>query len=156
MLRRDSFSYSVQARCSPSDAAALLGDLDRQGELHPLIVRVRRLPPRSGARASYTVSDRLTAGPVRFRVRYQADVLVQAEDEIVTVARQWPATTVRSRALLHTEADGQLRIDVEITLAAPALLFAYAFRQARSAHLTLANRLAGALDRDREGPPATS
>ncbi|TDC39626.1 SRPBCC family protein [Micromonospora sp. 15K316] len=156
MLRRDSFSYSVQARCSPADAAALLGDLGRQGELHPLVVRVRRLPPRPGARASYAITDRLAAGPLRFPVRYRADVLVRAADEIVTVARQWPATTVRNRTLLRAEADGLLRIDVEITLAAPAPLFAYAFGQARAAHLALATRLAGALDSDREGPAATS
>ncbi|MFI7521894.1 SRPBCC family protein [Micromonospora globbae] len=152
MLRRDSFSYTVQARCALADAMALLGDLTRQGELHPLIVRVRRVPPRPGALASYAVTDRLAAGPLRFPVTYQADVLTSGDDEIVTVARQWPATTVRNHTRLHTEPGGLVRIDVEITLAAPAPLFPYAFRQARAAHLALATRLGAALDREAGGP----
>ena len=106
MLRRDTFSYTVQARCSPAEAAALLSDLTRQGELHPLIVRVRRLPPRPGARASYAITDRLAAGPLRFPVTYRADVLIDDGDEIVTVARQWPATTVRNHTRLRGEPDG--------------------------------------------------
>ncbi|MFC3500677.1 SRPBCC family protein [Micromonospora krabiensis] len=148
MLRRDSFSYTVQARCARDDAVALLSDLGRQGELHPLIVRVRQLPPRPGARASYVINDRLAAGPVRFRTSYRADVLVIADDEIVTVARQWPATTVRNQTRLREEPGGLVRIDVEITLTAPAPLFGYAFRQARAAHLALAARLGALLDRD--------
>jgi len=154
VLRRDTFSYTVQARCSRSDALALLSDLTRQGELHPLIVRVRRLPPRPGARASYAITDRLAFGPLRFPVTYQADVLIATEDEIVTVARQQPATTVRNHTRLHEEPAGLLRVDVEITLAAPAPLFGYAFRQARAAHLGLAARLGAALDRDPGDPPA--
>ncbi|MFG1952658.1 SRPBCC family protein [Micromonospora sp. NPDC048830] len=151
MLRRDSFQYSVQARCPRAEAVALLGDLSRQGELHPLITRVRRLPPRPGARASYAITDRLAAGPLRFSTTYQADVLVVTENEVVMAARQWPATTVRNHTRLRDEPDGVVRIDVEITLSAPAPLFGYAFRQARSAHLGLARRLAEVLDRPPDG-----
>ncbi|MEV4541289.1 SRPBCC family protein [Micromonospora echinaurantiaca] len=153
MLKRDSFSYTVQARCPVAEAAALLADPTRQVELHPLIVRVRRVRTRPGARASYAITDRLAAGPLRFPVTYRADVLVADADEIVTVARQWPATTVRNRTRLGVEPDG-VRIDVEITLTAPAPLFGYAFRQARSAHLGLAARLGALLDRGPADPPA--
>ncbi|KWV31764.1 hypothetical protein AWV63_15925 [Micromonospora rifamycinica] len=145
MVRRESFSYTVQAHCSRADAVALLSDLSRQEELHPLIVRVRRLPARPGAVASYAITDRLELGPLRFPVTYQADVLLVGQDEIVTVARQQPATTVRNHTRLRMEGD-LLRIDVEITLAAPAPLFGYAFRQARAAHLGLASRLGAVLD----------
>ncbi|MFI6266074.1 SRPBCC family protein [Micromonospora sp. NPDC051006] len=155
MLRRDSFSYTVQARCSLAEATALLSDLRRQGELHPLIIEVRQLPPRPGARASYAISDRLAAGPLRFRTTYQADLLVSTDEEIVMVARQWPATTVRNHTRLRVEPGGLVRIDVEITLAAPAPLFGYAFRQAQAAHLGLASRLAAVLDAAPGGPNAT-
>ncbi|MEU8423038.1 SRPBCC family protein [Micromonospora sp. NPDC048835] len=147
MLTSDTFSYTVQARSSPAEAAALLSDLTRQGELHPLIVQVTRVvPPRPGAQASYTINDRLAAGPLRFRTTYHADVLINEADEIVMVARQWPATTVRNHTRLRPESDGLVRIDVEITLTAPTPLFRYAFRQARAAHLALATRLGAALD----------
>lgn len=155
MLRRDTFSYTVQARCSVAHAVALLSDLTRQGELHPLIVDVRQLPPRPGALASYAISDRLVAGPLRFRTTYQADVLTIEDDEIVMVARRWPATTVHNHTRLRAEPDGLLRVDVEITLSAPAPLFRYAFRQARAAHLALASRLGPALERADNPPPPT-
>lgn len=145
MLRRDSFSYTVQARSSPAVAADLLADPLRHTELHPLMVRVRRIAPRHGARASYAITDRLPLGRLRLPVTYRADVLVATEDEVVTVARQWPATTVRNRTRLWPEPDG-VRIEVEITLAAPAPLFGYAFAQARAAHLALASRLGAVLD----------
>jgi hypothetical protein len=152
VLRRDSFSYTVQARCLRAEAAELLADLSRQGELHPLIVGVRRLESRPGALASYAIADRLSVGPVHFPVTYQADVLIATDDEVVTVARQQPATTVRNHTRLRDEPDGLVRIDVEITLAAPAPLFGYAFRQARAAHLGLAQRLGAVLDRGPDLP----
>ncbi|MEU8263346.1 SRPBCC family protein [Micromonospora sp. NPDC048999] len=146
MLSSDTFSYTVQARCTRANALALLSDLTRQGELHPLIVRVRSLPPRPGALASYAITDRLELGPLHFPVTYQADVLIATEDEVVTVARQQPATTVRNHTRLRDEPGGVVRVDVEITLSAPAPLFGYAFRQARAAHLGLASRLGAALE----------
>ncbi|MEH1170118.1 SRPBCC family protein [Micromonospora sp. CPCC 205539] len=155
MLRSDTFSYTVQARCSLAEAAALLSDLTRQGELHPLIVQVRQLPPRPGAKASYVINDRLPVGPLHMRTTYRADVLISEADEIVMLARQWPATTVRNHTRLRTEPDGLVRIDVEITLTAPAPLFRYAFRQARVAHLALATRLGAALDQAGTSPPTT-
>lgn len=154
MLRRNTFSYTVQARCSRADALALLGDLSRRGELHPVIVRARRRRPRPGALASYAITGRLTAGSLRFPVTYQADVLIATEDEVVTVARQWPATTVRNRTRLKEESPDVVRLDVEITVSAPAPLFGYAFHQVRAAHLGLASRLGAALDRGPDAPGA--
>ncbi|WP_247686456.1 hypothetical protein [Micromonospora sp. C31] len=61
---------------------------------------------------------------------------------------------MRNHTRLRTEPDGVVRVDVEITLAAPAPLFGYAFRQARAAHLGLAARLAAALDARPPAPPA--
>lgn len=39
--RSGSFEYTLEAPCSAATAVALLGDLRRQGELHPLIVKVK-------------------------------------------------------------------------------------------------------------------
>lgn len=146
MTKQDVFQYTVQARCRRSEAVRLLTDLSAQADLHPLIIRVQPRPARPGALRSYTISDRLAWGPVRFRTTYQADVLSASEDEVLTVARQWPNTTLRNHARLRSEAEGVTAIDVHITLTAPAPLFAYAFRQARTAHLALGARLRDRLD----------
>lgn len=144
-MARDTFTYTIQARCTPATASALLADLSRQAELHPLVVRVVPRPPRPGASASYTITDRVALGPLHFSISYQADVLRATGDEVVTVARQWSGTRVRNHARLRVESPGLTRVDVEVTLTAPAPLFGYAFRQARAAHLTLAARLGPAL-----------
>ncbi|AVT36239.1 hypothetical protein [Plantactinospora sp. BB1] len=145
MPRTGSFRYRVHARCEPSDAMRLLGDVRRQGELHPLIVRVRPRPAGPGALRTDLVTDRLRWGPFRFRITYRADLLRFEADELELLARQWPRTTLRNRTRVSREADGLVRVDVEITLSAPAPLFGYAFRQAQAAHLELATRLPAAL-----------
>jgi hypothetical protein len=144
----------VQARCTRAEAVRLLGDLAEQAELHPLIIRVQHRPARPGALRSYTISDRLAWGPLRFRTTYQADVLTADENEVVAVARQWPRTSVRNHARLRSEPDGVTTVDVQITLAAPAQLFPYAFRQARAAHLALGTRLRDVLNAGPTSPPA--
>ena len=72
------------------------------------------------------------------------DVLEAGPGRVVTVARQHPATTVRNETRI-TAAGGGSHIEVQITMTAPALLFAYAFAQARAAHAVLAERLRAAL-----------
>lgn len=119
----------------------LLADLTRQGELHPLIVAVDPEPPRPGALRSYTITDVLALGPVRFTIRYQADVLRQSGTELDTVARQRPRVTVRNRTTVTPGGDGHTRIDCHVTLTAPTPLFGFALGQARRAHTELAARI---------------
>jgi hypothetical protein len=142
--RTGSWSYQVEAACAPEQALALLGDLTRQGELHPLIVEVRELPPAPGALRSYAITDALRLGPLPFRITYFADTLSVTDDEVVTLARQRPRTTLRNRTTV-TAVDGGTRVQVEVELTAPRLLFGYAFREGRKAHLALAERLRGVL-----------
>lgn len=110
-----------------------------------MIVKVEPLPPGRGALRSYAITDRLRWGPFTFPITYTADVLTANDDEVMTVARQKPRTTVHNHTRLSEAPDGELLIDVEITLTAPTPLFPYAFRQARTAHRALAVRLRSAL-----------
>lgn len=140
------FTYGLRPACAVADAVRLLSDFSGHAELHPLIVKVTQLPAAPGALRSFAIDDRLTVGPVRFTTTYHVDVLTATDDEVVTVARQRPATTVHNHARLRPEADGTVQIDVEITLTAPRPLFGYAFRQAKAAHAALADRLTQALE----------
>ena len=139
-MRSGSWEYDVEATCRPEQAMALLSDITRQGELHPLIVDVKELPPADGALRSYAITDKLKLGPLPFRITYYADTLSVTEDEIVTVARQRPRTTLRNRTTVRPAGSGT-HVHVEVELTAPRLLFAYAFREGRKAHLALAERL---------------
>ena len=146
-MREGTWHYEVVARCSVADAVSLLSEVERLGELHPLITRVDRVPAVDGALRSYAVTDRLRWGPLRFRITYHADVVSVSEHEVVTVARQRPRTSLRSTARVEPAADGRsVRLDVTVVLRAPSPLFGYAFRTGRAAHLDLAERLRGVLE----------
>lgn len=93
-----------------------------------------------GAIASYRITDLLPLGPLRFRIVYEADVITVTPSRVVTVARQRPGTTVRNETLVAST-DAGVTVTVSITLAAPTLLFGYAFRTARAAHLELGERI---------------
>ena len=73
-------------------------------------------------------------------ITYVADVVSVADDRIVTVARQRPATTLHIVTEIRDVGDA-LRAEVEITMTAPTPLFRFAFRQAEQAHAELAPRL---------------
>jgi hypothetical protein len=124
---------------------ALLSDVTRQGELHPLITKVEERPPVDGALRSYAITDRLELGPIPFRITYSADTLSITDTEVVTVARQRPRTTLRNRTTV-TPTDGGVHVHVDVELRAPSLLFRYAFRQGRTAHLQLAERIRTVLE----------
>ncbi|GAB3812459.1 SRPBCC family protein [Micromonospora zhanjiangensis] len=145
-MREGTFQYTIQARCTPERAMRTVAELDRHRELHPLIVAVRAVPPAPGALRGWLITDRLACGPFRFPITYRVDLLSRDDHQLVMVARQRPATTVRNHTTVTPEPDGLVRIDVTITLAAPTPLFGYAFRQARAAHLILATRTRAALE----------
>lgn len=139
-VRTGTWSYDVDASATPAQALALLSDITRQGELHPLISKVVELPPAEGALRSYAITDTLRLGLLPFRITYAADTISISDDEIVTVARQRPRTTIRNRTTLTPHGTG-VHVHVEVELTAPTLLFRYAFREGRKAHLELAERL---------------
>ena len=125
---------------------SLLSDITRQGELHPLITKVEERPPVAGALRSYAITDRLTLGPIPFRITYFADTIAISDAEVVTVARQRPRTTLRNRTTVTPTAEG-VHVHVEVELRAPTLLFRYALREGRAAHLELAERIRDVLER---------
>ena len=144
MPRSGSFEYTLEAPCSAATAVALLGDLRRQGELHPLIVEVKQLPARAGAIESYAITDRLKVGPITFNIVYEADVVERTASVISTVARQRPSTVVRNQTTVRQTDDG-VRVTVKIELTAPTLLFRYALSTAETAHRELGRRIGARL-----------
>jgi len=145
-MRCGSFHYDIQARCQLEEAVALMSDVPRLAAVHPLAVEVRELEPSPDALRSTAITSRLALGPLRFRITYQADVLSVTNDEVVTVARQRPATTLRNHTRLRQDGDGMVHIRVEITFESPYLLFPYGFRQAQYAHRGLARGIKTVLE----------
>lgn len=147
-MREGTWGYEVVARCALPEAVSLLSDIERQGELHPLITKVEPVMAVAGALRSYAITDRLRWGPLSFRITYHADVLAVSDDQVVTVARQRPRTSLRSTVRFRQEGD-TVRIAVTVVMRAPTPLFGYAFRTGRAAHLELAQRIREVLESGR-------
>ena len=141
MPRSGSFDYSIDAACDSATAVALLGDLRRQGELHPLILDVQQLPTHAGAIESFAITDRLRFGPFTFRIVYEADIVERTDSLISTIARQRPATVVHNLTTVR-ETDAGVHVAVHVTMTAPSVLFRYAFSTAEAAHRELGTRIA--------------
>ncbi len=143
-MKQDSFTYEITARCEAQKAVRLLSEFSQHSELHPLIVKVEQVEAPQGILRRYFITDQLKWGPFAFKIRYRADILRVSESEILTEAFQSPNTTVTNQTTLTRQGD-ELHIRVKITMQAPDLLFAYAFVQARTAHLEMAGRIQKAL-----------
>ena len=147
MARTGTFRYRVDAGTDRAAAVKVFSELSEHADLHPLIVEVREVRPApKGCVRRFLISDRIPFGPVTIPITYVADVISVADDRIVTVARQKPATTLRNVTLL-SEVDGTIKADVEVTMTAPTPLFRFAFRQAEQAHNELAGRLSSLLSK---------
>lgn len=137
-MRRGTFRYDIRARCQIEDAVELMADMKRLTTRHPLAIRVAELEPRPGSIRSVAITSRLRLGPLSFLITYQVDTIKVTADEVGTVARQHPATTLTSHAHFRQEDDGVTHISVRIDYESPTLLFPYGFGKARYAHRELA------------------
>ena len=145
-MRSGGWDYEIVAQCTVAQAHALLSDLTRQGELHPLIVDVREEPAPAGVLRRHRITDRLPFGPLSLRIVYVADSLVVEPGRLETVARQRPRTTVRNTTTFTDLGDGSVLIRVQVALTAPTLLFGTALERGRTAHLELAERIRAVLE----------
>jgi hypothetical protein len=136
----------VTARCALADAISLMADVERLGEVHPLVTKVVPIPAAPLVLRSYEVTDRLRWGPLRFPITYQADVVSVSDIEVVTAARQRPRTSLWITSQFQVQGE-RVHIGVTVLMRAPTLLFPYAYRTGKAAHLELAERIRDVLER---------
>jgi hypothetical protein len=145
-VREGTWEYGVTARCALPEAISLMSDIERLGEIHPLVTKVVPVERAPLALRSYAVTDKLRWGPFRFPITYHADVVSVSDLEVVTAARQRPATTLWITSQFQVDGD-LVHIAVSVVMRAPTLLFPYAHRTGKAAHLALAGRIREVLER---------
>ncbi|MDP9182346.1 MAG: SRPBCC family protein [Actinomycetota bacterium] len=145
-MREGTWEYAVTARCALADAISLMSDVERLGEVHPLVTKVAPVPAAPLALRSYEVTDKLRWGPLRLPITYHADVMAVSELEVVTAARQRPRTSLWITSQFQVDGE-RVHIRVSVKMRAPTLLFLYAYRTGKAAHLELAERIREVLER---------
>lgn len=144
-MREGTWNYTVTVRCTLADAVSLMSDVEQLGRIHPLVTKVVPLPTAPRAMRTYAVTDRLRWGPVRVPITYQVNLISVSELEVVTAARQRPHTSLWVTAQFQEEGD-KVHIAVTVVVRAPTLLFPYAYRTGKAAHLQLAERIRSVLE----------
>jgi len=126
-----------------SDAATVINaiaDYSNHHKIHPLIIKVERAKNEPEGVKRYFITDSLQWGPFKFKIKYQADIIAVTEDTVHTEAYQSPETYVTNITKVTPYGSG-VRLHETITMKAPDLLFAYAFKQAENAHTELLQRI---------------
>ena len=139
-MKQGTFEKEILINSDVASVMKLISNYDRHEEIHPLIEKVVRAEKAPPGVERFFITDRLQWGPFRFKIKYRADILSVTEDSVHTEAYQSPGTTVRNVSRV-TPVQGGVYLHETITMEAPDLLFDYAFKQAKSAHEELLNRI---------------
>ena len=114
-----------------------LSDIDKQTQLHPLIVAVRELDrgrsPHGERYLVWEVTDRLSLLGLAFKVKYQTKMTLSDAPSIAHEARQAMRIVVFARTTFQPQGTGTL-VQETVTVRAPGLLFGFTARQAQLAH----------------------
>ena len=114
-----------------------LSAIDKQVQLHPLIVSVREVDrgrnPQDEQYYVWEVTDRLLMWGVSFKVKYQTKMTLGDAPSIRHDARQTMGIVVSAQTTFQSQGVGTL-VQETVTVHAPGLLLGYTARQAQMAH----------------------
>ncbi len=134
------FEHEIFIRASREKLIDLFSNIDRHQIIHPLIIKVEKVPAAPPVLGRYFITDQLALGPVKFKIVYRADVLQVTESEIHTEAWQSPGVHVINHSY-YTPESGGTRMREQITIEAPWPVFGYTFQQAKIAHQEMLKRI---------------
>ncbi len=148
-MARASFSVETTIDAPLGDVHAILGDLRRYGEFHPLLIRIDELPrdPASPDTQRCEMLERLRFGPFAWRSTYRASMRAVSDTELDAEAWAPGGVHLVNRFTL-TPHEGGTHIVERVELEAPRLFLGYATRTAKTAHAEQFARLKEALERE--------
>jgi hypothetical protein len=88
----------------------------------------------------HLITDSLQLEPLKFKIKYQADIIEVTEDTVHTEAYQVPDTYITNITKVTPRDDG-VHLQETITMKSPDLLFGYAFKQAETSHEEMLERI---------------
>ena len=98
----------------------------------------------------FVITDQLQWGPLKFKIKYRADIVSVTQDTVHTEAYQSPGTYVTNITKV-SPTDNGVTLRATVTLRAPSLLFGYAFEQAQSSHEEMLRRIKAYVERPEIG-----
>ena len=139
-MKQGTFEKEIFIRSDAATVINVIADYSQHHKIHPLIIKVERASEAPEGVKRYFITDSLQWGPFKFKIKYQADIISVTENTVHTEAYQSPNTHV-TNATKVTQKDNGVRLHETITMKAPGLLFGYAFKQAKTAHEEMLQRI---------------
>lgn len=150
-MARAVFAQTMLVAAPAEALRAALTTLTWHDQLHPMIVSVESLPdsvaPDGSPLRRYRIVDHARMGLLTLRVRYRADVWVDASGSVVSDAYQSPGVRLHVVSRLTSEGE-RTRVDESVTIDAPWLLLGYVRAQAYQSHRVLFANLKRWLEAD--------
>lgn len=135
-----SFEKEIFIQSDPETVVNVIADYSNHPKIHPLIIKVERIDDELEGVHRYFITDSLHWGPFKFKIKYQADIIAVTEDTVHTEAYQSPGTYITNVTKVTPKGDGAY-LHETITMKAPDMLFGYAFKQAKTAHAEMLERI---------------
>ena len=139
-MKQGTFEKEIFIQSDAATVINVIADYSQHHKIHPLIIKVERATDEPAGVRRYFITDSLQWGPFKFKIKYQADIIAVTEDTVHTEAFQSPGTTVTNVTKVTSKDNGVL-LHETITMQAPDMLFAYAFKQAEAAHTEMLKRI---------------
>ena len=121
-MKQGTFEKEIFIRSDVRTVINVIADYSQHHKIHPLIVKVEKASNAPEGVRRYFITDSLQWGPLKFKIKYQADILAVTEDTVHTEAYQSPGTYVTNLTKVTPSNDGVL-LHETITMKAPDLLF---------------------------------
>ncbi|MBO0791111.1 MAG: SRPBCC family protein [Ktedonobacteraceae bacterium] len=143
-MARSAFEIDIFIDAPPTRVKDFLKTLNNHTRIHPLIINIQHTrtthSPDGTAIDHYTIQDRMKQGPFMLTFSYRVEMSVNANDEIVYDAHQFPRIFLHNVTRCLPEGTGtRLKEHVEIT--APGLLIKTVHTQAQASHQEMFTRL---------------
>lgn len=145
-MKQGSFEKEIFIQTDIKTVVDLIADYSQHHKIHPLIEKVERAKDEPAGVRRYFITDNLKWGPLKFKIKYQADIISVTENTVHTEAYQSPNTSVTNFTKI-TPAQNGVILHETITMKAPNLLFGYAFQQAQTAHEEMLKRIKSFIER---------
>jgi len=148
-MKQGTFEKEIFIQSNTITVINLITDYSNHHKIHPLIIKVERAKDEPTGVRRYFITDSLQWGPLKFKIKYQADIVSVTDDTVHAEAYQSPGTYITNVTRVTPQANG-VRLHETITLKAPDMLFNYAFKQAEVAHEEMLKRIKSFVEKNAE------
>jgi hypothetical protein len=139
-MKQGTFEKEIFIQSDARTVIGILADYSQHHKIHPLIIKVERAADAPEGVRRYFITDSLHWGPFKFKTKYQADIIAITGDTVHTEAYPSLGTSVTNITRI-TPKDNGVVLHETITIGAPNILFGYIFKQAKTAHEEMLQRI---------------